>query len=94
MWTRTIIYDLGINTREKDRLKFRKIITCAPIRAEEYATDWTSTPPAGGPELNILQNSYKYYYMGERTHGQRFTWAVSNHTLWNVDRAQQAYNLG
>lgn len=86
---------LGINTVEKDRLRFRKVMSCVPLRPEKkYSSGWVSTPPPDAAQLGMPQNSYQYYYLGGRGLGENVTWVVSKYTLWNVDNTQPAYNIG
>lgn len=76
---------LGINTAEKDRLRFRKVITCAPILAEEkYSSPWTSTPPPQYEERP--GDTFKYYYLGRRNEQENFTIAASNYSAWISSR--------
>lgn len=64
--------DLGINSPPQNRIKYRKILSCAPMPAErDYSTPWTtnSTPPvfpwdAYGGGSDVM---WKYYNLGPTT---------------------------
>jgi hypothetical protein len=77
---------LGINSKKSERVKFRKVVTCAPTLAEErYSSNWTVTPPGPGYRMD----SYKYYYLGA-TKLFNFTFTVREQALLN---AQKTYDL-
>lgn len=82
--------DLGINTGPGDRLWFRRVMTCAPVPAEErFSTDWQDEPP---PNFPIAEgDQYKYYNLGGYA-GNNFTWAVSNYSL-SLGASTAVYDL-
>jgi hypothetical protein len=80
---------LGINLAPQSRVGFRKILTCAPILAEErYSSDWTSEVPsrewfAALQKDPIPGDMYRYYYLG----GQQ---GISpNQTFWTSKLEQE-----
>lgn len=86
--------DLGINGNAYERLQFRKVMTCAPIAAEErHSTDWTDERPESG--AGFQGDMYKYYNIGNGF-GQNYTWVVTNYTLSShqVDMEKQVFSLG
>jgi len=85
--------DLGLNTEPSDRIRFRKILTCAPTMAEErYSSGWET------PSSQIISGDrLKYYYLGQSLRPKRdshlpattgfelppnASFAVANYTLW------------
>jgi hypothetical protein len=95
---------LGINALAHDRVQFRRLTTCTPILLEEeYSSNWTSETAPGLQTQLLLQlgqtlvapgDSYKYYYLGNRTWNAASvsdsTVVVSNNT---IIYASQPYNL-
>jgi hypothetical protein len=67
--------DLGINAPAKDRIKYRHVTTCSPIKQEGFATDWinaTSVNITGlEPEPGEMLKFYNY--------GSALN---TNHTFW------------
>ena len=62
---------LGINTAPKDRVQFRKLLSCAVIPAErDFSSNWTTdaTPPIFPWEPSAGDDtSWKYYNLGNQT---------------------------
>lgn len=62
--------DVGVNAQPSQRIQFEKILTCAPLDADSYASNWTTTAP---PKLfpwdpdDLPDAYYKYYYFGNQT---------------------------
>jgi hypothetical protein len=87
---------LGINARPKDRVKMRKITSCAPIGVEgKYNTDWTpANETRPGTEMffegTFPDDTYRYYDMGvSALYGEiisDFTFVLRNTTLTTSDR--------
>jgi hypothetical protein len=50
---------LGINTREKDSVSYRKITTCAPFDLSNWQSDWHK-----GPYLVLPEDTASYIYLG------------------------------
>jgi hypothetical protein len=88
-------HDLGINSPKKNRIQFRKILSCSLIPAErKYSSNWTLNatlpifpfqPSEGGPGV-----AFKYYNLGPQSvlgidHPSTF-W-ITNYTSAN----QQSY---
>ncbi|KLU88800.1 hypothetical protein MAPG_07783 [Magnaporthiopsis poae ATCC 64411] len=66
---------LGINAPPEERIKYQRILTCAPIKTENYSSPWTAERPSGVlvgrvPPTGIV---YKTYNLGP--------YALSNYTL-------------
>jgi hypothetical protein len=51
---------LGINTPDGDRISAKKILTCVPIDADQWATDWLAAEPLGG----VVGDTLKGYGVG------------------------------
>jgi hypothetical protein len=62
--------DVGVNAPPSGRIQFEKILSCAPLDADSYATNWTASGPnklfPWDPD-NLPDASYKYYYFGNQT---------------------------
>jgi hypothetical protein len=55
--------DIGINSPPSDSVSFRRVTTCAPIRVDDYATEWRDgLPEAYG---NKTTTKVKFYEFGE-----------------------------
>ncbi|KAK0617621.1 hypothetical protein B0T14DRAFT_273593 [Immersiella caudata] len=52
---------LGINTPDPDRISARKILTCVPIDADQWASDWLDAEPLGG----VAGDKLKGYAVGK-----------------------------
>ena len=80
---------LGINSARKDRVRFRKILTCAVIRAEErFSSDHlddsegSQNSPNRSGVLTNLSDSSRYYFLGplilaNGTVAQPYTFKIS-----------------
>jgi hypothetical protein len=57
--------DIGINAPLKESISFRRVTTCAPIRTDNYATEWQENLPEayGGKKTNTT-TSVKFYEFG------------------------------
>ena len=68
---------LGINTRADERIRFRRLTTCAVVPAEEkFATDWTKQIPVPRQRWDVVSDdSYRYYYYGQNTDVLSYNWA-------------------
>ena len=76
--------DLGINLPPRNRVSFRKVITCVPTLAEEnFSSPWVEQPPAL-PIYNdaVRGDAFKYYNLGRGIHGLSFTAVASNYSEW------------
>ena len=73
--------DLGINAPKSDRMQYRKVMTCSPLKTTGYMSNWTSAPEAPLPE-----DQYLYYYYGPQSDSQ---WTVSydNYSRWDASIA-------
>ena len=62
--------DLGINARPEDRIRMRKILSCAVLDAEnkKYNSGWMTRPPdlrnASNPLYNLQGVEFMMYYLG------------------------------
>ena len=82
-------HDLGINTPADSSIKFRKILTCAPILADRFSSgNWSTTAPPGVD--NVLGDLYWYYYLGPLKN-RNYTWVadIFSFQAW----ATQTYTL-
>ncbi|KAH6661535.1 hypothetical protein F5X68DRAFT_195964 [Plectosphaerella plurivora] len=69
---------LGIDTAKDERIRFRKVSTCVPMRTERFSSDWIDQ---GSSETILPGDKYKYFNVGafeDRDH----TWSVSNYSLF------------
>jgi hypothetical protein len=57
--------DVGINSPLKQSVSFRRVTTCAPVRVDNYATEWQEDLPEayGGKKTNTTTR-VKFYEFG------------------------------
>ena len=71
--------DLGLTTKEEDRLTLRRVSSAVPLRLDKYMTDWTTPTPDLVP-LGALPNEiYKVWYLGDsKVTGSNATFIFGN----------------
>jgi hypothetical protein len=77
-------FHLGINTPEGERVKFRRVTTCATIPAEDkFASNWSIVIPPGYPPNDSIygNDSFRYYYLG-KTPLSNWSFVVSKRAMW------------
>ncbi|KLU91505.1 hypothetical protein MAPG_10023 [Magnaporthiopsis poae ATCC 64411] len=73
---------LGVNSPPGDRIKYQKIMTCSPIRAENYSSPWMAKPPRDSGLSDAATAAgvfYKTYNLGPGSN-TNYTWLSSNRT--------------
>ena len=80
---------LGINTGPESRLRLRKVLTCAPLLAEQrFSSNWTT----GSSPAALPGESYRLYFLG-RTSNNNYTWRVRNSTFSSATGRNAPYIL-
>jgi len=81
---------LGINTPDEDRISVKKTLTCVPIDADQWATDWLDAETLGG----VAGDKTKGYAVGKVPGLQGFDYdypfSASN---YSAVMASEAYTL-
>lgn len=81
---------LGINTPDSDRISVTKTISCVPIDADPWATDWMDAEPLGG----VVGDTLKGYTVGTAPGKQglqaKYPIAVTN---YSTVMASESYTL-
>jgi len=69
---------LGVNTQDESRVDIRKVMTCAPIQADQWATPWTPVGTEGRPGLP--GDAIRGYAVGTMPGGD-FPIATTNYSI-------------
>jgi len=81
---------LGVNTPDEDRISVKKTLTCVPIDADQWATDWLDAETLGG----VAGDKTKGYAVGKVPGLQGFDYdypfSASN---YSAVMASEAYTL-
>jgi hypothetical protein len=77
--------DMGLNASPQERISVRKRMSCTPIDAERFSSDWMARPILYGPPWNQtnLTALVKSYYFGQLLHTgteMNLTFAITNIT--------------
>ena len=82
---------LGINTPDEDRISVKKSLTCVPIDASKWASDWVDGAPFGG----LPGDRFKSYAVGRVPNAappfSEFPIVASNYS-WDMSR--EPYTVG
>lgn len=77
---------LGINFPKADRITFRKVTTCSPLRTTpKYHTVWNET----NPEYLTYGDTYDHFLFGPVTDSANYTYRYNRHSI----AEEQAYSL-
>jgi hypothetical protein len=89
--------DVGINAPLKESVSFRRVTTCAPIRIDNYATEWQrNLPEAYGGKRTNTTTSVKFYEFGLSDTGCTATSpdSITNSTTFCVSQWMKDYLPG
>jgi hypothetical protein len=89
--------DVGINAPLKESVSLRRVTTCAPIRIDNYATEWQrNLPEAYGGKKTNTTTSVKFYEFGLSDTGCTATPpdSITNSTTFCVSQWMKDYLPG
>ncbi len=76
---------LGINAPPADRITYRKVTTCSPIKTKGYASEWNDT----NPDTPAYGDTFDRIFFGPITDMTNYTYAYDEHT----SRERTGYQL-
>ena len=79
---------LGINAPPTDRITYRKVTTCSPIKTKGYATEWNNTDKGA---LNYGDTSERLNYGPMPDVGINYTFEYNEHTASLMTGYQLSY---
>ncbi|KAF2669763.1 hypothetical protein BT63DRAFT_412571 [Microthyrium microscopicum] len=66
----------GLNTRQQEKIQFRRQTTCALIPTNRFVSDWTREAPVPRQRWDVaIDDSYLYYSYGQNTQVIAYNWA-------------------
>lgn len=77
------LYDLGINTRDSDRLEFQKVATCSPLIKQGFIQSMPGGPESGYGIVGDMLYTYMYgpsVLTGGKVNSTDHTYMYNNHT--------------
>ena len=86
-------FHLGINTRPKDSISVRKILTCVPLAGEKYTDGWRPISDERAAYYNLSSETrQKGYMFGQnlQTPGSNYSIAIDE-VFWRL--GDQPYNI-
>lgn len=68
---------LGVNVPKKDRVTYRKVATCSPIRTRKYRTTWNDTDP----DHIAYGDTFDRFAFGPIMAGANWTYQYNRHSI-------------
>ncbi len=78
---------LGVNAPPTDRITYRKVTTCSPIKTKGYASEWNNTNPSAPTH----GDTYDQIFFGEFPGLTNVTYEYNEHTLLERTGYQLSY---